>query len=145
MNARTIALIFGIVFTAVGLLGFVPAATHAPPPGAPELTVDSGYGYLLGLFPVNVLHNVVHLLFGIWGLVAYRRFTGSRLYLRSVAVIYGVLVVFGLIPLLNTTFGLLPIFGHDVWLHLALAVVAAIFGWKSETAPTAATTTTPRA
>lgn len=139
MNAKTVALIFGVVFTAIGLLGFVPAASHAPPPGAPDLAVDAGYGYLLGLFPINVLHNLVHLLFGIWGLVAYRTFPGSRLYLRSVAIIYGVLVVFGLIPLLNTTFGLIPIFGHDVWLHLAIAVVAAIFGWKSAPAPTATT------
>lgn len=139
MNARTISLVFGIVFTAIALLGFVPAAKHAPPAGAPDLAVDAGYGYLLGLFPVNVLHNVVHLLFGIWGIVAYRSFTGSRLYLRSVAIIYGVLVVFGLIPMLNTTFGLIPIFGHDVWLHLAIAVLAGFFGWKSETAPTTAT------
>lgn len=138
MTTRTISLIFGIVFTAIALLGFVPAATPAPPPGAPDLAVDAGYGYLLGLFPVNVLHNVVHLVFGVWGLLAYRSFSAGRMYLRSVAVIYGVLVLFGLIPLLRTTFGLIPIFGHDVWLHLVIAAVAGFFGWKSETAPTTA-------
>ncbi|HVS04278.1 MAG TPA: DUF4383 domain-containing protein, partial [Thermoanaerobaculia bacterium] len=98
MNAKTIALIFGIVFTAIAILAFVPGATQAPPPGAPELTVDSGYGYLLGLFPVNVLHNLVHLLFGVWGFVAYRTLAASRTYLKSVAVIYGLLVVLGLVP-----------------------------------------------
>lgn len=132
MNVRSVALVFGIVFIAVGLLGFVPGAVEGPPADAPELTMEGGYGYLLGLFPVNLLHNLVHLLFGVWGIFAYPMLSRARLYLRSVAVIYGVLVVFGLVPLLKTTFGLIPVFGHDVWLHALLALVAAVFGWKSE-------------
>ena len=74
----------------------------------------------------------MHLVFGIWGIVAYRSFGAARLYARSVAVIYAVLVVMGLIPVLNTTFGLIPIYGHDVWLHALLALVAAYFGFRSE-------------
>ena len=35
----------------------------------------------------------------------------------------------GLIPGLNTTFGLIPIFGNDVWLHALTALIAAYFGW----------------
>jgi hypothetical protein len=47
-------------------------------------------------------------------------------------VIYAVLVVMGLIPVLNTTFGLIPIYGHDIWLHAVLALIAAYFGFRSE-------------
>ncbi len=45
------------------------------------------------------------------------------------AIIYAVLVVAGLIPGLNTMFGLVPLFGNDIWLHVILAVPAAYFGW----------------
>lgn len=81
------------------------------------------------LFPVNWLHNLVHLAFGVWGLVASRGFGGARGYARAVAVIYAVLAVMGLIPVLRTTFGLIPLYGHDIWLHFAIAAVAAVFGF----------------
>ena len=81
------------------------------------------------MFPVNVLHNAVHILFGVWGLVAAGSLAGARLFARGVAVIYALLTVLGLIPATNTAFGLVPIYGHDVWLHGLLAVVAAYFGF----------------
>jgi Domain of unknown function (DUF4383) len=52
--------------------------------------------------------------FGIWGLAAYRTFSASRTNARAVAVIYAVLTVMGLIPTLATTFGFIPLYGHDV-------------------------------
>jgi hypothetical protein len=129
MVARTFALVAGIIYVAVGLLGFVPGATQSPPAGTPGLTVDAGYGYLLGLFPVNALHNVVHLLVGVLGLAAYFGKVEARLFARGLAIVYGVLAVMGLIPALNTTLGLVPIFGHDVWLHALTAAIAAYVGW----------------
>jgi hypothetical protein len=92
-----------------------------------------------GLFPVNVLHNAVHILLGVWGLLAASSLAGAVLYARGVAVIYALLTVLGLIPATNTAFGLVPIYGHDVWLHGVLAVVAAYFGFiRKEGAATAA-------
>jgi hypothetical protein len=88
-----------------------------------------GYGHALGLFPVNTLHNIVHLLFGVWGIVAYKSYGGSRSYFRVVAVVYGLLTILGLLEPTRTTFGLVPIYGNDVWLHALLALVAAYFGW----------------
>lgn len=128
MNARTFALLFGIVFLAVGVLGFVPGMVH-PPAGSHDVTMTQNYGDLLGLFPVNLLHNVVHIIFGLWGLAASRSGGGAVSYARSVAVIYVLLTVLGLLDATNTTFGLIPIYGNDVWLHLVLALVAAYFGW----------------
>ncbi|MGZ8997246.1 MAG: DUF4383 domain-containing protein [Allosphingosinicella sp.] len=130
MNTRTFALIFGIVFLAVGALGFVPGMVH-PATGGHNVTMTQGYGDLLGLFPVNMLHNVVHLLFGLWGVMAYRSLAGAKTYFKAVAVIYGLLTILGLIPSMNTTFGLIPIYGNDVWLHAVLALVAAYFGWMN--------------
>ncbi len=63
---QTIARVFGVVFLLVGLLGFVTT----------PFSLEGGL--LLGLFPVNVLHNLVHLVFGVWGLVAGRHGHGAR-------------------------------------------------------------------
>ena len=129
MNTRTFALIFGIVFLIVGAGGFIPGLTdHSATPAA-GLTQTGGYGHELGLFPVNTLHNIVHILFGVWGVLAYRSYGGARTYFRAVAIIYGLLTILGLLPATNTTFGLVPIYGNDVWLHALLALVAAYFGW----------------
>ena len=103
------------------------------------MSMTQNYGDLLGLFPVNLLHNVVHILFGLWGLLAYRSLGGSVTYFRSVAIIYAILTLLGLIPSFDTTFGLIPIYGNDVWLHAVLALFGAYFGWvHRETASVAA-------
>ena len=142
MSVRYFALVLGIIFLLIGILGFIPGLTVMPETHQHDLAVEGpGHGYLLGLFHVNVLHNLIHLLFGVWGIIAYRTFDASRIYSRSVAVIYGVLTIMGLIPGLNTVFGLVPIHGHDVWLHLMIAAAAAYFGFAAApvTTPTLAT------
>lgn len=102
---RYFALILGLVYLAIGILGFLPAALQPPGPAAPSLSVNAGYGYLLHLFPINVLHNVVHLGVGLWGLLAYRSLGGAVGFARGLAIFYGLLAIMGLIAGLNTTFG----------------------------------------
>ena len=127
MSTRTFALLFGIVFLAVGVAGFLPAPlTSDLHPGHPQV---EGGRQLLGLFPVNMYHNAVHILFGLWGLLASRSLGGSVTYARGVAIIYAVLTVAGLVPNLQTVYGMIPLYGNDVWLHAVLALVAAYFGW----------------
>lgn len=137
MKTRYFALVMGIGFLVVGILGFVPALVTAPD-GEPSLLIEAGHGRLFGLFPVNVVHNLIHLAFGVWGVVVWRSFAPSRIYARSVAIIYAVLAVMGLIPVLRTTFGLVPIHGHDIWLHAVIAIVAAYFGYAAVTTVEAA-------
>lgn len=130
MAVRYFALAAGLVYVLVGFMGFVPGLNVERPPDAPDLAVDSFYGYLLGLFPVNIVHNLVHLAIGAWGIWGYSNgITGSRAFARGITVVYGLLAIMGLIPVLNTTFGLVPLFGHDIWLHAGTAVLAAYFGW----------------
>jgi hypothetical protein len=129
METRYFALVLGIVYTLVGIAGFVPAALAPAPPGAPPVEITSGYGYLFGLFPVNLVHTLVHLAIGIWGLAAYARFGAARTYAQAVAIIYGVLTILGLVPGLNTLMGLAPLHGADVVLHALTAIVAAYFGF----------------
>jgi hypothetical protein len=129
MTTRRFALLWGILFLVVVASGFVPGLLHPPHPGDPDIAMDSMYGRALDLFPVNLLHNVVHLIFGIWGVAAYRSYGAARTYARVVAVVYALFAVMGLVPGLDTTFGLVPLFSHDVWLHAVLAAGAAYFGF----------------
>lgn len=132
-SVRAFALVYGIVFLVIGICGFIPAfLTHpAHEDPAVPVQVNSFEGYLFGLFHVNVLHSLVHVAFGVLGLAMARRFDTARLYARITAITYAILVVMGLIPALNTVFGLIPIHGNDVWLHLILAAAAAYFGWAA--------------
>jgi hypothetical protein len=126
---RRFALVFGIVFLLVGIAGFIPGVTQ--PHTHPDVMVTAGLGLVLGLFPVNVLHNVAHLLFGVWGLAASRSDGGARAYGKGVAIIYALLTVMGLVTAANlhTAFGFVPLYGHDIWLHALLAAVGAYFGF----------------
>ncbi len=126
MNIRTFALVFGGFYALIGVLGFIPALVSPVPTGS---AMSGDHGLLLGLFPVNVLHNLVHLAIGLWGLFVYKNFEGARLYARSLAVIFGVLALMGMVPGLRTTFGLIPLYSHDIWLHLITAVAGAYFGF----------------
>lgn len=134
MNTRTFALTAGVVYVLVGILGFVPALVTPPPADAPHLTMQHNYGYLLGLFPVNTLHNIVHLAIGLWGLASYGNGSAAKTFAASLAILYALLAIFGLIPGLNTTLGIIPLWGHDVWLHAGTAAVAAYFAWGVSTA-----------
>lgn len=132
MKTTTFALIIGIAYLGAGVLGLIPAALMPPPPDAPPTTFTVLYGYLLGIFPVNVLHTAVHLAIGFWGLMVWRRLQDAKVFLRTLAILYGALAVMGLVPGLNNVFGFIPLHSHDVWLHAGTAALAAYFGWRSE-------------
>ena len=138
MTVRYFALVLGITYTLVGILGFLPFAL-TPPPATPEVTLDTLYGLLIGLFPVNVLHTIVHLAIGLWGIFAYRDFDASRTFAKVVGILFAVLTVMGLIPGLHTTFGLIPLFGHDVWLHALTSLAGLYFGFMAPQQVRAAT------
>ena len=133
------AFVYGFVFVAVAVLGLVPGLTT--PHSDPEMVVDEGLRHAAGVFPINMLHNAVHLIFAAWGIGASRAPLASQRYLRATAVIYVLLAVMGLVDAagLSRVFGLIPLYGHDVWLHVALASGAAIGGWSRRFAAAAGT------
>jgi hypothetical protein len=127
MSVRMFALILGIIYLLVGIAGFIPGLVTYPVTTDPN--VVGRHGYLLGLFPVNWLHNLVHLGVGAWGIFAYASLPAARVFSKSIAVIFGILFIFGLIPGLSSLFGLVPLWGHDIWLHLLTAAAGTYFGW----------------
>ena len=133
MTSRSFAQLIGPVFMLIGVLGFIPGLRSAPPSGSPNLALEGGYGLLLGLFPINWIHNLVHLGIGAVGWNASRNTSSARHFARGLAIFYGALAVMGLIPVLNITFGLIPVYGHDIWLHAGTAALAAYFGFGQRT------------
>lgn len=129
MSTQTFARVLGILFLLIGAAGFVPGLVTGH--SHEDVTLDAGQGFLLGVFAVNYVHNAVHLLFGAWGLLASRSMGAAAIYGKVVAVTYGLLTIFGLIPAakLWTLFGLAPVFGHDVWLHALIAAAATFYGF----------------
>ena len=132
MTAKGFALLMGIAFLVVGIAGFIPPMLTPADNRDHQLHVTAFDGYLFGLFHVNALHSGVHVLFGVLGAVMSRNGRSAKTYAMIVFVSYALLAVMGLIPVLNTVFGLIPIHGHDVWLH---AVIAAAAGYFALVAP----------
>src|SRR5262245_31405122 len=79
--ANTVALIFGLLYLLVGVVGFILAP---------------GGGVILGIFPVNIFHHIVHIALGGLGLVAGSMSRG-RLYCRIAGIVFLLLGALGLI------------------------------------------------
>jgi hypothetical protein len=131
MNAPLIARILGALFLVAGVLALIPVPFLAgtPPFDAPVVTLDLANRMLFGIFPVNLAHDVLHIVLGVWGLLAGARFAWAVGYCRVTAVLYLLLVLFGAIPLTNTLLGVAPIYGYDLLLHLVAALLAAYGGF----------------
>ncbi|MGI5128178.1 DUF4383 domain-containing protein [Pseudonocardia sp. CA-107938] len=115
------AAVVGAVFLLVGILGFIPGVTSNY-----DQLAAAGHGsgaLLLGVFAVSVLHNIVHLLFGVAGLVMARTAAGARNFLVWGGAIYLVLWIYGLVIDHGSNANFVPVNTADNWLHLALGVV----------------------
>ncbi|MFG3343093.1 DUF4383 domain-containing protein [Glycomyces sp. NPDC048151] len=117
---QTVTLVIALVFTLVGVLGFIPGVTT----GFDSMTFAGHHSdaLLLGVFEVSVLHNVVHLLFGVVGFMMMRTAGAAVTYLLTGGAIYLVLWLYGLLIDLDSAANFVPVNDADNWLHLALAV-----------------------
>ena len=122
--SRMAAGVFGAVYLLVGLVGFLPF-------------LGGSYGLdsnnLLGLFPVNAVHNVVHIAVGVAGLAAYSSgVSGSRIFAQGVGIVYAVLALVGITIAGSGNFlGLVPIGGLDIALHAVTAAVLLFVGFAN--------------
>jgi hypothetical protein len=118
--ARLAATVVGAVFLLVGILGFVPGiTTHY---GDLTFAGHMSEAKLLGIFQVSVLHNIVHVLFGIAGLVLAKQSRTATTYLIVGGVIYLVLWVYGLVIGMDSSANFVPVNSADNWLHLLLGL-----------------------
>nr|WP_042187581.1 DUF4383 domain-containing protein [Kibdelosporangium sp. MJ126-NF4]CEL18202.1 hypothetical protein [Kibdelosporangium sp. MJ126-NF4]CTQ90567.1 hypothetical protein [Kibdelosporangium sp. MJ126-NF4] len=114
------ALVVGVVFLLVGIAGFIPGLTTNY-----DMLDFAGHhsgAMLLGVFAVSILHNLVHLAFGVAGVAMARTAGGSRAFLIGGGVVYLVLWLYGLVVDMNSDANFVPVNVADNWLHLGLAV-----------------------
>lgn len=114
------AAVVGVVFLLVGVLGFIPGITH--PFMQMQLASHDSDAYLLGIFQVSVLHNLVHLLFGVAGLYFARTLRGAIRYLLIGGIIYMVFFFYGIIIDYQSQANFVPFDDSDNFLHVMLGV-----------------------
>lgn len=125
---QTVAKLLGVVLVLLGVLGFFFPSSFG-----------MGSTMLVGTFEVNVVHNLVHLLIGVWGLAASRTPAGATAFCKQAGVLFLLLAVLGFIPGAVTMLAnLVPIGGKDVYLHLVLAVILLYFGFSRSRDPVTA-------
>ncbi|MFI7212648.1 DUF4383 domain-containing protein [Micromonospora maritima] len=117
-TVQKVALAAAAVFTLIGVLGFVPGVTTHY--GDLTFAGHHSEAKLLGLFQVSVLHNLLHLLFGLVGLVMARRLAGARVFLAGGGALYLVLWLYGFAIDRESSANLIPVNDADNWLHLFL-------------------------
>ena len=117
---RSMAGLVGAVFLLVGILGFIPGITS----NYDSLTFagHTSDAKLLGLFEVSILHNIVHLLFGVAGLAMAKNARSATTYLIGGGIIYLVLTVYGFVVGQNSAANFVPVNPADDILHLLLGV-----------------------
>jgi hypothetical protein len=117
---RTAAKIVGIVFLLVGVLGFIPGVTSDY--DSLSFAGHQSDAKLLGIFQVSILHNIVHLLFGVAGLAMSRTSAAARTFLIGGGAIYLVLWIYGLVIDHDSAANFVPVNNADNWLHLVLGI-----------------------
>ncbi|EME65705.1 hypothetical protein G352_08347 [Rhodococcus ruber BKS 20-38] len=124
---QTAALAVGVVFLLVGILGFIPGITT----NYDTLTFagHESEALLLGIFEVSILHNIVHLLFGVAGVAMARTVGAARSYLIGGGIIYLVLWLYGLIVDKDSSANFVPVNSADDWLHFVLGVGMIALGY----------------
>jgi Domain of unknown function (DUF4383) len=119
---RSLATLVGIAFLAVGILGFIPGiTTHY---GEMAFAGDDSGSELLGVFQVSILHNIVHLLYGIAGLTLARTWEGARNFLIGGGALYLALWLLGIVG----GAGWVPTNTADDWLHFVVGLGMVVGG-----------------
>lgn len=119
-TAQLFAAVVGATFLVIGILGFIPGITT----DFDEIAFagTDSRAELLGVFQVSILHNLVHLAFGVLGPYAARTIAASRTYLVAGGVVYLVLTLYGVVVDKASDANFVPFNSADDWLHLGLGV-----------------------
>lgn len=116
---KTLATVFGVVFLLIGVLGFIPGITN-----------DSQM--LLGIFHVNAVHNIIHLLSGALALYAgMSSGSAAKMYFRIFGIVYLLVAILGFVYGDKDILGFISSNMADTWLHVVIAVVALYAGFAA--------------
>jgi Domain of unknown function (DUF4383) len=134
-QAQLLALLAGVTFVLVGILGFIPGITSHLYGGLDFAGHDSR-AKLFHVFQVSWVHNIVHIAFGLAGLALARTWETARIFLVGGGVVYLVLWLYGLIINQHHGANFVPFNTADNWLHFVLGVSLVGLGFLTSRAPT---------
>ncbi len=120
MSAKTAALVIGLLFIAVGLLGYVDNPVIGESATA--------------IFHADSVHNIVHIVSGVlFLLVAYASPANAAMFCKVFGTVYLLLGVIGLFRIgsdgMTTLLGFLHVNGADNYLHIALGLAILLVGF----------------
>ena len=117
MNTQNVAKWFGIVLLIIGILGFIPG-------------VVSGNGLLFGIFQVDVIHNIIHILAGFIGIEVAATLKGSKNYFKIFGIIFGLIAIVGFAN--NGGVLIMTMNMADNILNVVIALIALYYGFAPE-------------
>jgi hypothetical protein len=129
MTARTFAAAFGGLYLVIGLLGFVPGLWGRPP-SSPHLSINVFHASLFGIVAVNIILSMIHLVIGLWGVMAANNRYSALIFARAGCGVFFVLGITAIIPVnaIRTWGGTVPLSGgYNEWLYLISAAIALYF------------------
>jgi hypothetical protein len=131
MTARTFAALCGALYVALGVAGFVPALWERPP-ADPTLSIRVFHASLFGVFVTNIILTMTHGVIGLWGAMAANNKYSALVFARAGTIIFLLMGIAGLIPIdvVKNVYGTAPLYGNNVWLHLATAAVGLFFSLR---------------
>jgi hypothetical protein len=118
---QTAALVVSALFVILGIAGFIPGITQNAPG---DFMGENSPGSIFDAFQTSILHNLVHLLFGVVGIVLARTWDGARKFLIGGGLVYLVLWLIGMLSAMDW----LPADVTDHWLHFVLGLVMLALG-----------------
>ncbi len=130
MTARTFAALCGVLYLGLGVAGFVPAFWERS--SGPPLSIKVFQASLFGIFAVNIIMSMMHLVLGLWAAMSANNRYSALMFTRAGSILLLLLGIVGLIPIadVKTLYGTVPLYGNNVWLHLATAAVGAIVAYR---------------
>lgn len=113
---KILAILFGILMIAAGILGFIPEYTQG--------------NKLLGLFTVNTTHNIVHILTGVVALLCgFSGTIASKIFFIIFGLVYGAIAALGFYYGEGILFNYIAVNHPDNWLHTGIAIISLAFGF----------------
>ncbi len=117
MNTQKAAQWLGWVLLIVGIAGFIPG-------------IVTSSGLELGIFQVDVIHNLIHIVSGVIALFCVSSLGASKTYFKVFGVVYGLVAILGFIGG-GSVLGMM-MNGADNLLHVVIALYALYFGFRTE-------------
>jgi uncharacterized protein DUF4383 len=131
--AQSAAVLLGLAFVALGILGFMPGVTTDY--SSLAFAGESSQAKLAGLFQVSILYDIVHILIGVAGLGLAQTISGARRYLTGGGVLCLALWMLGIV----NGGRWIPVNAGDDWLHLGLGVGLIGLGFATSGSPSTQT------